>query len=229
MDTRQEQQPLRIELQKRDCIAGLRYGIVGMRVGGRRELIVSPHLGYGAEGMPGRVPPNALLRFEVELLEIRPSGTSKPEDCPPGKHLYFFSPGEAARHRPRCQFGLQEDGRCGVSLTIPVPGVTWRHARHQTIAKQLDMGETQMLFDNVMTIPLLHPKACLNEGLWSDSSEQANGITRECGTNIACMTIGVSERGEWLAYYSLPETSVVLRESKIFTVVAEMARPFFSL
>jgi peptidylprolyl isomerase len=50
MDTRQGE-PLRIELQKRDCIAGLRYGIVGMQVGGRRELVIGPHLGSLLSGL----------------------------------------------------------------------------------------------------------------------------------------------------------------------------------
>jgi FKBP-type peptidyl-prolyl cis-trans isomerase len=52
-------------------IAGLEYGIEGMRVGGRRRLRVPPHLGYRDKGMSGKIPPNALLFFEVELLEVR--------------------------------------------------------------------------------------------------------------------------------------------------------------
>src|SRR5512147_2489271 len=60
MDSSQFPQPTRIELSKRDCVAGLRYGIEGMRVGGVREIIISPHLAYGAEGLPGVVPPNAV-------------------------------------------------------------------------------------------------------------------------------------------------------------------------
>ena len=59
-----------INLTRRDVIAGLRYGIEGMREGGRRRLSVSPHLGYGEVGVPGIIPPNAMLIFEVELLEV---------------------------------------------------------------------------------------------------------------------------------------------------------------
>ena len=81
-------QKMRIDLRKRECIAGLQYGIEGMRVGGVRSLIISPHLAYGAKGLPGHVPPNAILRCEVELLEVRESGIMKPEDYPPGKHLH---------------------------------------------------------------------------------------------------------------------------------------------
>jgi FKBP-type peptidyl-prolyl cis-trans isomerase len=42
-----------------------------MCVGGQRRIVVSPHLAYRDQGIEGVVPPNAGLRFEVELLEIR--------------------------------------------------------------------------------------------------------------------------------------------------------------
>jgi peptidylprolyl isomerase len=70
-DTAEFATPLTIDLAKREVVAGLRQGIVGMRVGGKREIRVSPHLGYGEKGIPGKVPANAVLRFDVELLEIR--------------------------------------------------------------------------------------------------------------------------------------------------------------
>src|ERR1700679_3873735 len=54
-------QPMRIELSKREAVAGLRKGIEGMRAGGKREIVVSPHLAYGAKGLPGRIPPNAII------------------------------------------------------------------------------------------------------------------------------------------------------------------------
>lgn len=62
-----------IDLGRRETIAGLRYGIEGMRVGGRRRITVGPHLAYGSAGVPGVIPPDAVLIFEVELLEVRPS------------------------------------------------------------------------------------------------------------------------------------------------------------
>ena len=52
-------------------ISGLFYGIEGMRVGGVRKLRISPHLAYGAEGVPGIIPSNALLVTEVEIVEER--------------------------------------------------------------------------------------------------------------------------------------------------------------
>ena len=54
----------------REVIPGLSYGVEGMRVGGLRRVRVSPHLAYGAAGVPGKIPANAVLTFEVELLEV---------------------------------------------------------------------------------------------------------------------------------------------------------------
>ena len=51
-------------------IAGWDRALPGMRVGGRRQLIVAPALGYGAR-QTGAIPPNSVLVFEVELLAVR--------------------------------------------------------------------------------------------------------------------------------------------------------------
>lgn len=52
-------------------IQGWDQGVVGMKVGGKRTLIIPPHLGYGSYGAGGVIPPNATLLFEVELLNIK--------------------------------------------------------------------------------------------------------------------------------------------------------------
>lgn len=64
--------PFKFRIGSGDVIKGWERGVVGMQVGGRRELIIPPDLGYGAEGAGGGViPPNASLLFEVELLGIQ--------------------------------------------------------------------------------------------------------------------------------------------------------------
>lgn len=53
-------------------IAGWDMGVVGMKEGGKRELVIPPELGYGKKGAGGKIPPNATLKFEVELVKVTP-------------------------------------------------------------------------------------------------------------------------------------------------------------
>jgi FKBP-type peptidyl-prolyl cis-trans isomerase FkpA len=64
-DTRDLGQPVTVPLDA--IIPGWREGLEGMKIGGRRRLIVPPSLGYGAQGVAGVIPPDATLVFEVEL------------------------------------------------------------------------------------------------------------------------------------------------------------------
>lgn len=67
-DTRDVGQPVTVPLAA--VIPGWKEGIRGMRVGGRRRLIVPPQLGYGADGVADLIPPDSTLVFEVELCSF---------------------------------------------------------------------------------------------------------------------------------------------------------------
>ncbi len=53
-----------------EVIEGWDKGIVGMKVGGQRKLTIPASMGYGAGGVPGSIPPNATLIFDVELFKV---------------------------------------------------------------------------------------------------------------------------------------------------------------
>jgi peptidylprolyl isomerase len=67
-------QPFSFQLGSGQVIKGWDQGIAGMKVGGRRELIVPPDLGYGAQGSPPAIGPNETLVFVVDLLDVQAGG-----------------------------------------------------------------------------------------------------------------------------------------------------------
>ena len=147
------------------------------------------------------------------------------------RHLFVFRPGEEARLLARCQFGASLDGRCGALITYPIKGYPWRHNPTKSVESQLNLKEAELLFAEPRRILTEYPKHCLpNEALWSDSSEKANGITRDRATNTLCWTIGVMvERAEPEAYFALREDSPALTSSALYLHVMKLIAPYEQL
>jgi FKBP-type peptidyl-prolyl cis-trans isomerase (trigger factor) len=62
-----------LELGRRRAIAGIEKSLLGMKKGGYREILVSPHLAYREEGIPGRIPGNALLKIKLWVQDVHDS------------------------------------------------------------------------------------------------------------------------------------------------------------
>ena len=69
--SRDRGQPFSFPIGAGQVIPGWDEGVAGMKVGGRRKLVIPANLGYGDMGAPPVIPPGATLVFDVELLDLK--------------------------------------------------------------------------------------------------------------------------------------------------------------
>ena len=69
--SRDRDRPFTFRLGAGDAIKGWDEGLVGMKVGGKRRLVIPPDLGFGKQGVGSVVPPGSVLYYEFELLGVR--------------------------------------------------------------------------------------------------------------------------------------------------------------
>jgi peptidylprolyl isomerase len=87
--TGKPREPLKFAQGAKRVIIGWDWGFEGMRIGGKRRLFIPYQLAYGDVGSPPRIPPRAMLIFDVELMGVadtmpreQPAARGTPPDCP---------------------------------------------------------------------------------------------------------------------------------------------------
>lgn len=215
-------QQQRIDLARREELAGLRYGIEGMREGGHRNFIAGAHLAFGPGGMPGHVPPNTSLRFEVELLEVRDSSAPLPAEYHPGKQLIIIHGGDLSRAVAKWQFGLKEDGVYGVVVHIPIPGLKWRHTKPQYEQSTMDPVRAKALLSWAMAFENQYPGQYLHD-VHCEGGDSA--CYADCQNKTLCMCVMMYERGHCLVNYYITENSAIWNNSELGRFIAEFIAP----
>ena len=212
-----------IDLGRRESIAGLRYGIPGMRVGGTREIVISPHLAYGEAGISGRIPANALLRCEVELLEIREHSALLPQDWLPGKILMLRRCQNANDQQPGWTFTVHEAGNSRLSLN-PIPDKQQRQVRWSEVPIPLEVEESAGLIRQAMDLPKEIPEDCVG---WNSGfiDMQKGGVIKDNRNGARCMVVQVMESGRGVCLIGVHEDSPNFLESAFYRTVERLIIP----
>lgn len=205
-----------VDLGRRDDMAGMRYGIEGMRAGGKRRFIMSPHLACGERGWGGSIPPNAALIAEVELLEVHDRDSHQRSDYRSGRYLHLFHPGSAEEHTPRWQLALHEDGDGSILITPADRQASWREIVRQEAEFDVEPKVARALVEEALTMPAQHPADCQvthapGSGLWHPVAD-AGADPHE---PQACVIISVARVFHPMCSYAIPDKSRVWLDSEI--------------
>jgi FKBP-type peptidyl-prolyl cis-trans isomerase len=84
-DSSRTRKPFGFKLGSGQVIRGWDEGVRGMKIGGKRRLIIPGTLGYGQRGVPGMIPPDATLTFDIELLAVVDESKQPAPKAPPAQ------------------------------------------------------------------------------------------------------------------------------------------------
>jgi hypothetical protein len=214
-----------IDLGRRECIAGLRHGIAGMRVGGKREVIISPHLAYGEKGVPGLIPANALLRCEVELLEIREHSALLPQDYLPGKVLLLHR-NDADESGIAWGFSLHENGNSRLTVRQTTHD---EQNRKQSSWRQVPiaLGSTEAgtLVGEAIELPKQIPENCVDWNSGFIDQQKGGSVILDRRNGARCLYMVVSEDGRPLLTMGVHEDSPKFCDSGFYRTIEQLIRP----
>lgn len=203
-------------LQDREIIPGLRYAAEGMRAGGKRAVVIPPHLAYGDAGIPDLIPPNAVLRAEIELLEVGNPG----EPVPTVPQLTKYNAMQIREWReessllPRWQLVLNDrndphhPSYSGLALEWSTRSDgKWgaRSTEHLNVMLDLDPDHIERMIDSGNHLPRTFPDECLD----SNGVHSHGGVspTRSNHGSVICRSISFVKDGEYAGHLYIREDS----------------------
>lgn len=217
-----------LDLGRRHCIAGLRYGISGMRVGGLREIVISPHLAYGKEGIPGTIPANALLRCEVELLETREHSAVLPQDWLPGKVLMLRRCEDVDHQQPGWVFEVHESGNASVSFSQKVADQQQIQRRWYQLSIPIEAKNSTELIQQVMELPEQAPEVCVEWNSGFIDQQKGGTVVRDSRDGARCMVAQIMDSGKTVLLMGVHEESPTLHDSGFYKNIERFVMPHVS-
>jgi FKBP-type peptidyl-prolyl cis-trans isomerase len=216
-----------IDLGRRECIAGLRNGIPGMRVGGTREIVISPHLAYGEVGIPGRIPANALLRCQVELFEIRKHSGLLPQDWLPGKIL-MLSHCRGANDQPSgWEFSVHESGNSWLSFSQTTPDKQKSKVGWSQIPIPLGAQKSADLIREAINLSKQMPEDCVDWSFEFIEMQEGGTVIKDRRNGAHCMVVQIIESGTTVLIIGVHEDSPKFLDSAFYRTIERLIRPHF--
>lgn len=218
-----------IDLGRRESIAGLRYGIPGMRVGGTREIVISPHLAYGEVGIPGRIPANALLRCEVELLEIREHSALLPQDWLPGKILMLRRSQDSNDQQSGWTFTVHEGGNSWLSFLQSVRGKQQGQGHLSQVPIPLEADESaELIRQPPMDLPKQIPEACVGWNSGFIDLQNGSAMIKDNRDGARCMVIQVRETGRDVCLMGVHQDNLEFLDCAFYRTIERLIGPYLS-
>lgn len=212
-----------MNLAQRECIAGLRYGIPGMRVGGIREIVISPHLAYGEVGIPGKIPANALLRCEVELLEIRTHDGLLPQDWLPREVLILRRCRDEDDQQSGWTFTVNEGGDSLLSFEQANPAK--QQPRWSQISILLNADESAELIRQALDLPKQIPADCVEWNSGFIDMQKGGSVITDNRNGARCMVLQVLDGGTGICLMGVHENSLEFLKSSFYQTIERLIGP----
>ena len=143
------------------------------------------------------------------------------------EQFFYFRSGIRAEGLARCQFGML-DGQCGALLTYPLADYSWRYAIGRSYELDIPLDIQKKMILEVFDIKNNYPEECLSiDEIYSDSTEAANGVTRERKSHVAIhQMLLLGKENKVLANCYMREDSIILKSSLAYRTIMKALKPF---